>query len=124
GRRLADHGRTVVGWQGPHRHPRTFDLQDPGQQRHAAAFPYRDLRTRQHIEEAIYRSKAVGEPPLMLGISALHALKDAVASVGGYQRAAVLHAPATAEAVLMAVEEMKAATAAHTDRPVDTKSVA
>src|SRR3546814_7120588 len=32
-------------------------------------------------EETIYRSKAVGEPPLMLAISVLHALSDAVASV-------------------------------------------
>ena len=35
--------------------------------------------------ETIGRSKAVGEPPLMLAISVLHALSDAVASVGGHR---------------------------------------
>src|SRR5437870_444281 len=30
-----------------------------------------------NVEETIYRSKAVGEPPLMLGISVFHAIKDA-----------------------------------------------
>ena len=39
-------------------------------------------------EETIYRSKAVGEPPLMLALSAFHALRDAVASVGDPRRAA------------------------------------
>ena len=33
-------------------------------------------------EDTIYRSKAVGEPPLMLAISAFHAIRDAVASCG------------------------------------------
>jgi hypothetical protein len=33
-------------------------------------------------EHTIYRSKAVGEPPLMLAISVLHAIRDAVASCG------------------------------------------
>ena len=37
-----------------------------------------------NVEDTIYRSKAVGEPPLMLGISVLMALSDAVASVGDY----------------------------------------
>lgn len=64
----------------------------------------------ENVEEAVYRSKAVGEPPLMLALSVLHALKDAVAAVGGYRRAAPLHAPATPEAVLMAIDAMKEAT--------------
>ncbi len=48
-------------------------------------------------EDTIYRSKAVGEPPLMLGISALMALSDAVAACGRVYPA--LDAPATAERV-------------------------
>jgi len=52
-------------------------------------------------EPTIYRSKAVGEPPLMLGISALLALSDAVASCGDAYPD--LHAPATAEQVLKAI---------------------
>ncbi len=53
-------------------------------------------------EESIYRSKAVGEPPLMLGISVLMALSDACAACGPHYPD--LQAPATAEAVLNAVK--------------------
>ncbi|ETW97436.1 MAG: hypothetical protein ETSY1_22670 [Candidatus Entotheonella factor] len=58
-------------------------------------------------EATIYRSKAVGEPPLMLAISVFHALKDAIASVAEAGVSPRLHAPAMPEAVLMAVEEVK-----------------
>jgi xanthine dehydrogenase large subunit len=59
-------------------------------------------------EDTIYRSKAVGEPPLMLGISALLALSDAVAAAGGAGAPyPALDAPATAERVLMAVERVR-----------------
>ncbi|MGJ8596095.1 xanthine dehydrogenase molybdopterin binding subunit [Sulfitobacter sp.] len=50
----------------------------------------------------IYRSKAVGEPPFMLGISAWSALADAIQSCG--PRYADLQTPATAEAVLKAIQ--------------------
>ena len=56
-------------------------------------------------EETIYRSKAVGEPPLMLGISAFLAISDAIASCGDSYPA--LDAPATAERVLAAVERVR-----------------
>ena len=59
-------------------------------------------------EPTIHRSKAVGEPPLMLAISVLHALSDAVASVGGYRICPRLDAPATPERVLDAVERIRA----------------
>jgi xanthine dehydrogenase large subunit len=52
-------------------------------------------------EDTIYRSKAVGEPPFMLGISALYALSDAVSACGGDYPA--LDAPATPERLLAAV---------------------
>jgi xanthine dehydrogenase large subunit len=55
----------------------------------------------------IYRSKAVGEPPLMLALSVYHALRDAVASVGAPGRPVALQAPATPEAVLHAVREAR-----------------
>jgi xanthine dehydrogenase large subunit len=74
-------------------------------------FDVRIFERGDNIEESVYRSKAVGEPPLMLAISVLHALKDAVAAIGGHRRAAVLDAPATPEAVLMSIEEMKRAAA-------------
>jgi xanthine dehydrogenase large subunit len=56
-----------------------------------------------NCEETIYRSKAVGEPPLMLAISALHAIRDAVAQCGPPGCRPQLAAPATPEAVLRAI---------------------
>ena len=55
-------------------------------------------------KRTIYRSKAVGEPPFMLGISALMALTDAVAATGSGKSPVVLDAPATAERILFAVQ--------------------
>jgi xanthine dehydrogenase large subunit len=52
-------------------------------------------------EDTIYRSKAVGEPPLMLGLSVFHAIRDAIAS--NSRPAPALQAPATPEAVLRAI---------------------
>ena len=63
----------------------------------------------ENAEEAIFRSKAVGEPPLMLAISVFFALKDAVAAAAGYRVDPHLDAPATPEAILTAVDEAKAA---------------
>ncbi|MEM7197246.1 MAG: molybdopterin cofactor-binding domain-containing protein, partial [Pseudomonadota bacterium] len=54
----------------------------------------------------IHRSKAVGEPPLMLAISVFHAIADAIASIGNYHHAANLSAPATPEAILRACDAM------------------
>jgi xanthine dehydrogenase large subunit len=57
--------------------------------------------------KTVYRSKAVGEPPLMLGISAFYALSDAISAAGDYQTDPLLDAPATPERVLMAVERLR-----------------
>lgn len=59
-------------------------------------------------EHTIYNSKAVGEPPFMLGISVWSALKDAISSISDYKISPVLNTPATPERVLMAVEAIKA----------------
>jgi xanthine dehydrogenase large subunit len=59
-------------------------------------------------EPSIHRSKAVGEPPFMLGMSVLHALSDAVASVADHKVCPRLDAPATPERVLMAIERLRA----------------
>lgn len=58
-------------------------------------------------ERTIKRSKAVGEPPFMLGISVFEALSHAVASVADYHQCPRLDAPATPECVLMAVERLR-----------------
>jgi xanthine dehydrogenase large subunit len=51
-------------------------------------------------EDTIYRSKAVGEPPLMLALSVFHAIRDAISTSN--DPAPKLNAPATPEAVLRA----------------------
>jgi xanthine dehydrogenase large subunit len=61
-------------------------------------------------EDTIYRSKAVGEPPFMLALSAFHALRDAIASVVDYARAPRLDAPATDERILVAIDELRSRT--------------
>jgi xanthine dehydrogenase large subunit len=58
--------------------------------------------------ESIHRSKAVGEPPLMLAISVFLALKDAVAASCGHRVVPELDAPATPERILMAIEAARA----------------
>ncbi|GJL91868.1 xanthine dehydrogenase molybdopterin binding subunit [Hyphococcus sp.] len=55
-------------------------------------------------EDTIFRSKAVGEPPLMLGISVLMALSNAIAAANHGARYPALDAPATPERVLRAME--------------------
>ncbi|ONF43867.1 xanthine dehydrogenase molybdopterin binding subunit [Marinobacter lutaoensis] len=54
-------------------------------------------------EATVFHSKAVGEPPLMLGISVWSALRDAVSSLTGYRFSPPLDPPATPETVLNAV---------------------
>ncbi|HRO15400.1 MAG TPA: xanthine dehydrogenase molybdopterin binding subunit [Paracoccus sp. (in: a-proteobacteria)] len=58
-------------------------------------------------ERTIKRSKAVGEPPFMLGISVFEAIGHAVASVADYRESPRLDAPATPERVLTAVERLR-----------------
>ncbi|SEW27142.1 xanthine dehydrogenase, molybdenum binding subunit apoprotein [Cognatiyoonia koreensis] len=55
--------------------------------------------------QTIYRSKAVGEPPLMLGISAYLALSDAISACGDVYPS--LDAPATPERILKAVDRVR-----------------
>src|SRR5438477_4132096 len=61
-----------------------------------------------NAEDSIYRSKAVGEPPLMLAISVHHAIKDAIASLVDYHASPRLNTPATAEEIRHCVEELAA----------------
>jgi xanthine dehydrogenase large subunit len=60
-----------------------------------------------NVEETVHRSKAVGEPPLMLALSVLSAVSRAVASVADHKVFPDLDAPATPERILMAVEDVK-----------------
>jgi xanthine dehydrogenase large subunit len=67
------------------------------------------LFERPNPADTIHRSKAVGEPPLLLPFSALLAIRDAISAAGGHRVDPPLRAPATPEAVLDAVERVKAA---------------
>ena len=56
-----------------------------------------------NVADSIHRSKAVGEPPLLLPFSVFFAIRDAIASVGDGRQNPPLTAPATGEAILRAV---------------------
>jgi xanthine dehydrogenase large subunit len=60
------------------------------------------LQNSANREKTIYRSKAVGEPPLMLALSAFFALRDAIADE--VRVLPDLSAPATPEAILRALQ--------------------
>ena len=57
------------------------------------------LQNSPNREDTIFRSKAVGEPPLMLALSVFHAIRDACGPEAGL----ALAAPATPESVLRAI---------------------
>lgn len=65
------------------------------------------VENRKNQEDTVFHSKAVGEPPFMLGIAAWCALKDAVASLADYKVQPQIDAPATPERVLWGVEQMR-----------------
>jgi xanthine dehydrogenase large subunit len=58
-------------------------------------------------EDTIHRSKAVGEPPLMLAIAVFHAIRDACAACGPEGALPQLSSPATPEAVLRAIDGVR-----------------
>lgn len=58
-------------------------------------------------EGTIRKSKAVGEPPFMLALSVWLAIKDAISAVGNHVKEPDFSLPATAEVVLMSIEELK-----------------
>jgi xanthine dehydrogenase large subunit len=68
---------------------------------------------------AIYGSKAVGEPPLMLAFSVREALRQAAAAFGPAGLSVELASPATPEAVFWAVERARAG---HDSAPAEGSS--
>jgi xanthine dehydrogenase large subunit len=60
-----------------------------------------------NASDSIHRSKAVGEPPLLLPFSVFFAIRDAIASVGDYKCNPPLNAPATSEEILDAVDAVR-----------------
>ncbi|WP_313241056.1 xanthine dehydrogenase molybdopterin binding subunit [Stutzerimonas kunmingensis] len=81
------------------------------------------VENRKNPEDTVFHSKAVGEPPFMLGISVWCAIKDAVASLADYRAQPQIDAPATPERVLWGVEQMrrlKQAAVSPTEHAVET----
>jgi len=68
-----------------------------------------------HEDGAVYGSKAVGEPPLMLAFSVREALRQAAAAFGPPGTSVDLASPATPEAVFWAVERARATEPADVD---------
>ncbi|HJV59649.1 MAG TPA: xanthine dehydrogenase molybdopterin binding subunit [Albitalea sp.] len=62
-----------------------------------------------NAEDSIHRSKAVGEPPLLLAFSVFLAIRDAISAAGGHRVDPPLRAPATPEAVLDALNAVRGA---------------
>ena len=56
---------------------------------------------------AVRKSKAVAEPPLMLAFSTWLAIKDAVSAVGNHQYEPKFELPATNEVILLSVEDIR-----------------
>jgi xanthine dehydrogenase large subunit len=86
--------------------PSTYKI--PGSRDVPAIFNARILADAPNREATIFRSKAIGEPPLMLAISVWLAIRDAIASVADHRFAPALDAPATPERVLAAIDELRA----------------
>jgi len=69
---------------------------------------WKDGRGDDNVAATIHRSKATGEPPLLLAFSVFFAIRDAVSSVGGHRVDPPLAAPATPEAILRAIATVRA----------------
>jgi xanthine dehydrogenase large subunit len=65
------------------------------------------LESAPNREHTVHRSKAVGEPPLMLALSVFHAIRDACAAAAPAGALPDLTAPATPEAVLRALQGVR-----------------
>jgi xanthine dehydrogenase large subunit len=70
------------------------------------------LFNNRNVADSIHRSKAVGEPPLLLPFSVFLAIRDAISAVGDHKVNPPLRAPATSEAILDAVAFVEDAVAA------------
>jgi xanthine dehydrogenase large subunit len=85
--------------------PSTYKI--PGSRDVPPRFNVRLLSDAPNKEATVFRSKAVGEPPLMLAISVWLAVRDAIASLADYKFAPVLDAPTTPERILSAIDDIR-----------------
>ena len=94
-----DQGRIISNSPANYKIPTAFDVPEK-----FTVSLYNEANT----VDTIYRSKAVGEPPLMLAISVWCALRDVAASFTNYQESPPMNSPATAEQVLKAINWARA----------------
>ena len=86
--------------------PSTYKI--PGSRDVPADFRVHILEGAPNREDTIFRSKAVGEPPLMLAMSVWLAIRDAVSAfASGASTQIALDAPATPERILRAIKTLR-----------------
>jgi xanthine dehydrogenase large subunit len=85
--------------------PSTYKI--PGSRDVPPVFNVKMLANAPSREATIFRSKAVGEPPLLLATAVWTALKDAIGAATGRTEPVRLDAPATPERVLAAIEAIR-----------------
>ena len=99
--------------------PSTYKI--PGSRDVPPVFNVHILDNAPNRESTVFRSKAVGEPPLMLAISVWLAIRDAVASLADYRFVPQLDAPATPEQILAAVDNIRTRAAERARQLVNLK---
>jgi xanthine dehydrogenase large subunit len=87
--------------------PSTYKI--PGSRDVPPVFNVKMLPNAPSREATIFRSKAVGEPPLLLATAVWTALKDAISAATGRKAPVRLDAPATPERVLAALLQARTA---------------
>ena len=90
--------------------PSTYKI--PGSRDVPPEFNIHILEDTPNPKPTIFRSKAIGEPPLMLAISVWLAIRDAVSGLAGHRHFVALDTPATPERVLAAIGDVRAREAA------------
>ena len=92
-------GKLVTSGPASYKIPTTADM--------PLDFRVKLVENRNNPQDTVFHSKAVGEPPFMLGIAAWCAIKDAVASLADYRAQPNIDAPATPERVLWGCEQLR-----------------
>ena len=108
-----DKGRLLTSGPASYKIPTVADM--------PADFRIKLVENRKNPEDTVFHSKAVGEPPFMLGISVWCAIKDAVASLADYRVQPNIDAPATPERVLLGVQQIQAAGSASAHQPATSR---
>ena len=109
-----DQGRLMTSGPASYKIPAISDM--------PVKFNTRLVENRKNPEDTVFHSKAVGEPPFMLGISVFCAIKDAIASVSDYRVSPAIDAPATPERVLWAIETLKQQSTSEA-KPASTETI-